>query len=149
MNKGDDFFIPTETISFGKAKITVRGLSYADITKLLTVFNIASLDQFLDSTLGEFEKLDFGKIVISFPNQAAHIIALAADMSDRVSEIARMPAPAQTQALYQIYKLTVEETGGIEGFFGLVLAILKGMNQTLPDLSSFVQTAKSNLKNTG
>lgn len=146
--QGDDFFIPTETISLGKANLTVRGLSYADITKILNKFGIQSVEQLL-SKLENFEKLDFGRIINDFPDQVAFIIALAADMSDRVSDIARMPAPAQTRAIIAIYNLTVVEPGGIESFFESVLAMLSGIRKSLPDLSNSLSKIKSESKNTG
>lgn len=123
--------IPYETISFGNNSIQVRGISVNDITILIQTFGFKTLDdavkEFTEKNSDENSEFDLMDLLTKFPLAAAHLIALAADSSDQAGLVARMPAPAQIQCLEAIYKLTIQETGGLESFILLIRKIMRGI----------------------
>lgn len=142
-----DFFISTEAIEWGpearRNTITVRGLSFEDFTVLFSQFGKETdkIFQFIES-LQESGKADFdakafgAELIASAPKAVASLIALAADMPDRATQVARMPLPVQIRALEAIYRMTVEEAGGIADFLAQVTRIAKGVSQTTHLMSS-------------
>jgi len=149
-----DFIIPTERVEWGsngKVGFDVRGLSVQDITILFTTHG-ASVDKIFSFIEGAhqgddgFDVKEFGAdLIIKAPQVVAQMIALAADMPDQ-AVAARMPLPVQIRALEQIYKLTIEETGGLTDFLALVLRLIQSAKQAIPSMSS---QQNLNLNNTG
>lgn len=142
-----DFFISTETIEWGsenkRNKIEVRGLSFEDFTVLFTTYGKATDDifKFIENVqtgeTADFDAKAFGAdLIIKAPKAVASLIALAADMPDRATQVARMPLPVQVRALEAIYRMTIEEAGGLSDFLALVTRIAKSVSQTTRLLSS-------------
>src|SRR5690606_21816002 len=130
-----DFHISTEVIEWGpenkRNKIEVRGLSFEDFTSLFSTYGKTTDDifKFIENVqsgdkTSDFDAKAFGAdLVVKAPKAVASLIALAADMPDRATQVARMPLPVQVRALEAIYRMTVEEAGGIHDFLSLVLRI--------------------------
>lgn len=138
--------IPYEKISFGNNSIQVRGISVHDITILIQTFGFKTLDDaikdFTEKNSNEGKEFDLMDLLMKFPLAAAHLIALAADSSDQAGLVARMPAPAQIQCLEAIYRLTIQETGGLETFTLLIRKIMKGMSVGANSLKETVAQLK-------
>lgn len=153
-----EFFISTETIEWGpenkRNKIIVRGLSFEDFTTLFKTYG-KETDQIFKFIEGvqtggtaDFDAKAFGTdLIMQAPKAVANLIALAADMPDRATQVARIPLPVQVRAMEAIYRMTVEEAGGIYDFLALVLRIAKGVSQTARLMSS--QQTTLDLKTTG
>ncbi len=151
-----DFHISTETIEWGPRpnRITVRGLSFEDFTVMFTTFGKETdqIFKFIESAnsgeAADFDSTAFGKdLIFKAPKAVASLIALAADMPDRATEVARMPLPVQVKAMEAIYRMTIEEAGGLSDFLALVRRIAKSVSQTTRLMSS-PQTSLD-LTNTG
>lgn len=153
-----DFFISTDTIEWGpeskRSKIEVRGLSFEDFTRLFTEYG-KTTDQifsFIENIQANDGKADFdakafgADLIVKAPKAVASLIALAADMPDRATQVARMPLPVQVRALESIYRMTVEEAGGLHDFLALVLRIAKQVSQTARLMNSQQMDLR---KNTG
>lgn len=144
-----DFVIPTERVSWGKDGqygLDVRGLSYQDFTALFIQFGsgldkIFELIEGTEQTAEDFDLKEFGGgLVAKSPQLVAHLIALAADMPDRATEVTRMSLPAQIKCLEAIYKLTVEEAGGLANFLKLVLKIAQEVRITARAMNPAIPT---------
>lgn len=137
-----DFFISTETIEWGpenkRNRIEVRGLSFEDFTRLFTEYGKTTdqIFQFIENIQSSNGKMDFdakafgADLIVKAPKAVASLIALAADMPDRATQVARMPLPVQVRALEAIYRMTVEEAGGLSDFLALLLRIAREVSQT-------------------
>lgn len=154
-----DFYISTEVIEWGPEKkrnrIEVRGLSFEDFTRLFTEYG-KTTDQifsFIENIQVNDGKMDFdakafgADLIVKAPKAVASLIALAADMPDRATQVARMPLPVQVRTLEAIYRMTVEEAGGLHDFLALVLRIAKQVSQTARLMNS--QQMDLRLKSTG
>jgi len=133
-----DFVIPTETVSWGKDSansVVVRGLSYNDFVELFTEFGKA-VDILFEVIEGGEAKIqsfaenggikEFGAGMIKkSPQLVAKLIALATDSPSQATQVARMPLPVQMRLLEAVYRLTVEEAGGLADFLQLVLKIAR------------------------
>lgn len=122
----DDFKTPVTTIeSQGKPVIDVRGLSFVDISLLINSHR-ADMEK-LFAMYKEFQRKDGGDLVgdalvmrygFELLNEApgilANIIALGADETDRVEQISRLPATVQIDSLVAIFKMTIEDFGGVK-----------------------------------
>lgn len=137
-----DLIIPTERVTWGKSVehgLEVRGLSFQDFTQLFMQHGKA-LDKVLEFIEGgdaaqamasTFDVKAFGEGVITkAPQLVAQLIALAADMPDQATQVARMPLPVQMKLLQAIYRLTVEEAGGLADFLQLVLKLAQEVRVT-------------------
>lgn len=134
-----DFVVSTETVKWGtkdSQTLEVRGLSFQDFTVLFTQYgkSVDSIFQFVESvqnpgSVSDFNAKEFGDgLLIHAPQAVATVIALAIDMPDRVTQVARMPLPVQLRCLEAIYKLTIEEAGGLEDFLAFVLRLAKNVS---------------------
>lgn len=154
-----DFHVSTEVIEWGpenkRNRIEVRGLSFEDFTKLFTEYG-KTTDQifsFIENIQADDGKVDFDAkefgtdLIVKAPKAVASLIALAADMPDRATQVARTPLPVQVRALEAIYRMTVEEAGGLSDFLALVLRIAKQVSQTARLMNS--QQIDLQLNNTG
>jgi hypothetical protein len=154
-----NFVIATENVVWGAEKqnsLTVRGLSFQDFTLLFTQYGkpVDEIFQFIERAQSggavDFNAKAFGADLISTAPQAvASLIALAADEPDQATKAARMPLPVQIRCLEAIYKLTVEEAGGLNDFLALVMRIAKGVSQTARLMSSHQKINPNNEKPTG
>lgn len=138
-----DFVIPTERVTWGKESeygVEVRGLSFHDFTQLFMQHGKA-LDKIFEFIEGgesaasdaanNFDVKEFGVgLIQKSPQLVAQLIALAADSPDRATQVARMPLPVQVKCLEAIYRLTVEEAGGLADFLKLVMQIAREVRVT-------------------
>lgn len=137
-----DFVIPTEKISWGKGAgqvVEVRGLSFNDFTQLF-VKHGKGLDQlfnFIEAGAGQLEAAaskdikTFGSgFIMRAPELVAQLIAVAADSPDQAPKVAQLPLPVQIKCLEAIYRMTVEEAGGLADFMQLVLRIAEEVRIT-------------------
>lgn len=138
-----DFIIPTETVKWGRESangLEVRGLSFHDFTVLFSQYGDA-VDKIFEliegdsSTIKAFsDGIDikaFGADLLKrAPQLVATLIALATDMPDRATQMERIPLPVQIKLLEAIYRLTVEDTGGLTNFIQLVLGLAKEVRLT-------------------
>lgn len=136
-----EFHISTEKVEWGPEDkrncIEVRGLSFEDFTNMFTTYGKATDDifKFIENMqsgeTADFDAKAFGAdLIVKAPKAVASLIALAADMPDRVTQVARMPLPVQVRVLEAIYRMTIEEAGGLSDFLALVTRIAKGVSQT-------------------
>lgn len=145
----NSFVIATEEVRWGQKEraqvLTVRGLSYQDFMVLFTTFG-KGVDQvlsFIDASSkggkvpDDFDLKEFGMGMIgSSPQVVALLIALAADLPSNRDDVARMPLPAQIDALEKIYELTVTEAGGLADFLALVSRIARNVTKATHSLRS-------------
>jgi hypothetical protein len=138
-----DFIIPTEKVMWGKESangLEVRGLSFHDFTVLFSQYGSA-VDKIFELIEGDSsaakdfaESIDvkaFGADLIKkAPQLVATLIALAADIPDRATQTERIPLPVQIKLLEAIYRLTVEDTGGLTNFIQLVMGLAKEVRLT-------------------
>ena len=122
----NDYAAPTATItSQGKPVIDVRGLSFVDISLLINSHR-ADMEK-LWAMYNEFKRKDGGDLVgdalvmrygFELLNEApgilANIIALGADEQERIEQISRLPATVQIDSLVAIFKMTIEDFGGVK-----------------------------------
>lgn len=122
----NDYAAPTTTItSQGKPVIDVRGLSFVDISLLINSHR-ADMEK-LWAMYNEFKRKDGGDLVgdalvmrygFELLNEApgilANIIALGADEQERIEQISRLPATVQIDSLVAIFKMTIEDFGGVK-----------------------------------
>jgi len=122
----DDYAAPTTTIkSQGKPVIDVRGLSFVDLSLLINSHR-ADIEK-VWAMYNEFQRKDGGDLVgdalvmrygfelfNEAPGILANIIALGADEKDRITQISRLPATIQIDALVAIFRLTIEDFGGVK-----------------------------------
>lgn len=146
-----DFVIPTKTVEWGTSGqvVEVRGLSFNDFTLLFTQFGptVDRVFEFFGQLQSENPEVDikaFGvELLHSAPNVVASLIALAADMSDRVTQVARMPLPVQVRVLEAIYELTVTEAGGLQDFLQTVLRLAQSVRGTVTKMAPNLNTGTS------
>lgn len=120
------FTVPVQTIAHkGQPVIDVRGLSFVDISllinahradmeKLWALYNEFAKKEGAD-TLGDALVMRYGlELLNEAPGILANIIAVAADEPDRVTDISRLPATVQIDALVAIGRMTIEDFGGVK-----------------------------------
>lgn len=134
-----DIPIPTKSHTCRGVTFDVRGLSFADLTRLL-------IDHKDDAVLA-FELFEqaggdaadatalmrlAGTFVQAMPDLVAKTIALAADEPDAAPIARRLPAPVQLDALLDIGKLTFEEPEHLKKFLANLTELFQGMSQLTP-----------------
>lgn len=140
----------TEVITWGKDKsLTVRGLSSEDLTYAIRRHKdqLNQLFAFVEGNLDEASVTALGaELLDKFPDVIALLITLATDrnVSD-VQQVRRLPAPVQLKLMMAIYRLTIEDTGGLQDFLELVFGLLRKINQT----TSWLNTKSGAALNTG
>ncbi len=105
----------------GEFAFSVRGLSLGDITRLVTL-HLEDLEQakllFERFKLDIFTKKSAEKLLIALINSApglcAEIISLAADRPDDTKLFARLPMIKTLESLAEIWRMTVEDIGGLD-----------------------------------
>lgn len=122
-----DLLYDTVSIQYGKNEertLTVRGLCTSDLSVLIRKHK-EQLTQIYEFVEQGWQQEDVGsqafgwELLEQFPGLAAHLIALAADKSNQVDGVSKLPIPVQLKALSSIYDLTITDTGGLNDFLEL------------------------------
>lgn len=135
MTNVNEVLYDTEIIKFGKEgkkSLIVRGLCTQDLTIAAKKHKgtMKELFDLLEGGLSAGREAEFGwELMDKFPDLAVQMIALAADMPDRAGELSKLPAPVQLKVLEAIYRLTIEDTGGMDDFLERVFSILALVKQ--------------------
>lgn len=129
--------VPTEEIRVGKGSFKVRGISFLDLSILISD-NRADLDRVVDLFAGL--KNDVApdefllKLVREMPTIVAKVIAHAADEPASHAKVLKLPVPAQLEAARAVARLTFEEAGGVKKFVEQLVSLLGDVNNAIPDL---------------
>lgn len=136
-----DFQPETETIVIAKARgnrpettVTVRGLSFNDISKLVRV-HYSDLDGLFDmyELAGgqDLTAIATGKFALRLVNDApglvAHIIALAADEEDQLETVTMLPLTVQLEAIRKIATLTFSDVEQLKKALAQVMGLVGDM----------------------
>lgn len=138
-----DILFDTEEVTWGREgkekSLVVRGLSTSDLTIAIKTHkgSLEKLFAFAEGRLEEGQGVaDFGfELLDQFPDLIADLIGLAADKPEISDQVKKLPAPVQLKLAEAIYRLTIEDTGGINDFLHQVFALLRGMNTATRSLN--------------
>lgn len=139
-----DFLYDTEVITWGvpgkEKSLTVRGLSSEDLTYAIRTHKDAlnKMFSFAEEGLEGNSLVALGaELLENFPEVVALLIALASDMKPEMSaQVRKLAAPIQLKLMMAVYRLTIEDTGGLQDFLGLVFGLLQKANQMTHWLNS-------------
>jgi hypothetical protein len=147
------YVAPREKVALGKNdSFTVRGLSTADVSKLLQNHR-----QDLEALFSVFEKskeLSTQSVEVvtmyvleDMPSLAAELILIASDEPDAsLDQVVLLPMPSQLDALGKIMKLTFEEAGGLKNFVAMILTLLRGFGINVASPMSAVEKIREQIK---
>lgn len=131
----------TETIKAAGGEFAVRGLSLADLTRLVRRHGRA-MSEFFDR-MASSGNVDLERVAVmgsalaeAAPELAAEIIAVAADEPELVDTALRLPFPVQIEALEKIALLTFETEGGAKKVVEAVIRSVSGVQTFLADLKT-------------
>jgi hypothetical protein len=139
-----DFLFDTEEVTWGREgkekSLAVRGLSTSDLSIAIKTHR-ESLEKLFGFAEGKLEDgqgvADFGfELLDQFPDLIADLIALAADKPDLGTQIKKLPAPVQLKLAEAVYRMTIEDTGGLQDFLHQVFTLVRAMRSQMPSMSS-------------
>lgn len=134
----------SHTIKFTGGDITVRGLTFPDISILVNAHRdkatelyermagIRQQDMITANDAGTIAM----ELVTTVPALVAHIIAMAADVPERFEDVLHLPPDVQAEALERITHLTFAMEGGAKNFIETVTRIATGANRLVDDLKA-------------
>ena len=128
-----DFVLPRAELALpGGSSFSLRGLCFADITRLLTtaesdVEQAIELFQAGDTEDPAHQQAIISMILSKLPTLAAKVIACAADEPDAWKQASILPLPVQTEALTVVADLTFTEPDSLKKFVGHVTALVQRM----------------------
>lgn len=143
-----DLVVPTETVEVYGQPVVLRGLTPADITRLLSSHR-ADLDALVEEFNGKSGALDANAetMVMEFlqkmPALAAKVIAHAAGEPDEYEKVAALPFPVQIDMLMAVGRLTFEGPGSVKKFLDNVLSLMLATRTTLSDLNGSVTSTRN------
>ena len=125
----------------GKRKLTVRGLCSEDITTLVRKHKdqMAQIFDLLEKgfDIQDESMKEFGwELLERFPKLVAQVVALAADKSNQVEGVSKLPTPVQIKALKEIYDLTITDTGGLNDFLELVTSMVTNIRVEMQNIQA-------------
>jgi len=134
-----DYQVPTEEVVLpGGGSFVVRGLSLADMTKLINSYRTE-----LEEVFRTFEEVTFADISTlaeqmlgRFPDAVAHAIALAADEPERADVVKALPASVTLDAVEKVGRLTLSAEGGLKKVLATVVSISQGTQTAMADLGA-------------
>lgn len=134
-----DYQVPTEEVALpGGGSFVVRGLSLADMTKLINAYRTE-----LEEVFRTFEEVTFADISTlaeqmlgRFPDAVANAIALAADEPERVDVVKALPASVTLDAVEKVGRLTLSAEGGLKKVLATVVSISQGTQNAMADLGA-------------
>lgn len=133
--------IPTRPVTVADGVIvTVRGLSFTDISALVKDYAPALKGVFEELTGG---KADFsmddavqfaGVLLKTAPELSAAVIAHASGEPASIAEAMTLPFPAQLELLEAVAQLTFATEGGAKKVIETVIRLASGVNGLVADL---------------
>ena len=129
-----DVAIARAVIPAGGTTLSVRGLSFADLSRLV----IDHRDDFIAAvaTVRGSDAVDMGAMAAEIarmaPGLVAKVIALACDEPDLTEAAGSLPAPEQMDVLMAVGKLTFVEPGAAPKFFASLTGLLEQGRQQIP-----------------
>lgn len=133
--------IATDSFEVSGESTTLRGLGFADLVVLYSSNQKIAEDLFMSYTAatGFGSNLDAeGRIIVDFlvsaPNIAAQIIAMASDEPEMVETAARLPMATQIEALEKIVRLTLATEGGLGKLVETVKRVFEEATSSLNNL---------------
>lgn len=133
-----DFVLPTSEVQLpGGGSFAVRGLSLEDITILVSMHGPVMEEFFKKySNSGQADTMQVGMSMLSqAPVLVAQLIAIAADASDQVELVRKMPLVVQQDALEKIAKMTFDASGGPGKFFEAVIRLIQSTTNAMTGLT--------------
>lgn len=140
----------------GENYVEVRGLNLPDISALVdahtaTVSNL--FDKFTGRDPDSFSNLDAAvlarELITKFPAVCAHVVALAADATDELEMVAKLPVDVQIAALEKIANRTFVLQGGLGNFLETVLRMAQSANGLTAKTKSLQSSLNGSKDSTG
>lgn len=120
-------------------RVTGLSLTHIEILVRAHLEDIEALFELFMSGGGNFGNDDLKTLGVSLvtnaPGFVANVIALASGEEDATAGAARLPMPAQLQAMSDIMELTFTEVGGIKKFMETVATLLGSVRAKAPQLT--------------
>lgn len=134
--------IPTETVKVPGGEISVRGLALPDVSALLRYHGEALEGVYLEKIVNSeddpeaFQMAALARAVMeAAPMAVAQAIALAADEPDQAEKVARLPIPAQMDAIEKVLVLTFQSEADVKNLLGTVLRGSSAVRKLLEGMS--------------
>lgn len=147
------YVAPREKVALGKNDhFTVRGLSTADVSKLLqehrqdleALFTVFETSKELSTQSIEAVTM---YLLQDMPSLTAELIVIASDEPDAtVEQVVLLPLPSQLDALGKIMKLTFEEAGGLKNFVAMLMTLLRGFGINIASPMSAVEKIREQIR---
>lgn len=147
------YVAPREKVKLGKDNdFTVRGLSTADVSKLLqnhrqdleVLFSVFEKSKELSTESIESVAL---YLMQDMPTLTAELIVIASDEPEAgIEQVMMLPLPSQLDALGKIMKLTFEEAGGLKNFVAMLMTLLRGFGINVASPMSAVEKIREQIR---
>jgi len=138
-----DYRIPERVIELSDGvTFAVRGLSLPQVTHILTKYGEQVRNLFVkyqanveasNLSLTDMEAIG-NTVLLTSPDLAAEIIAVAAGEEDAIDVIKALPFPAQIAALEAVADLTFDSAGGPKKLWETVIRVFTGIGSFIADL---------------
>jgi hypothetical protein len=120
--------IPRHTVEAGVGTFAVRGLTFADLSRLVADHR-AEIEEATEIVTASGD--DMGAIAAAIagklPRLASAVIACAADEPDMASTAALLPIPVQLDALVAVGRLTFADEGALPKFLANLQSLTAGL----------------------
>lgn len=128
-----DFNFVTEDVLVGGQSLTVRGISFDDVSLLISRHREA-LETAISSVAqaGGDTGAILAPLIQQLPELAAQVIACATDAPELAEKARKLPVTAQLDVLLAVGRLTFEEAGGVKKFAEQLADLFRGIKQSLP-----------------
>ena len=135
--------LPKKSVRVGETAFDVRGLSFHDISDLMTgnqddlvelvTMYVQTAEQGEDPMAGGTAGVAFlQKVVHELPSLVAKVVAIAADEPDSYAVVEKMPFPAQLEAILAVGQMTFEDEDGLKKFGENILTLLAALTSSVP-----------------
>lgn len=120
--------IPRHTVEAGVGTFAVRGLTFADLSRLVADHR-AEIEEATEIVTASGD--DMGAIAAAIagklPRLASAVIACAADEPDMAATAALLPIPVQLDALVAVGRLTFADEGALPKFLANLQSLTAGL----------------------
>lgn len=134
-----ELVVPKKTVNLGEQGVEFRGLSFSDITALMSSApdEVQQVFELIDGAKKSGKESDIAEdaaaelvssLVTKFPVLVGVGMAIAMDDPDAAGELTKAPMGFQLKAVETIFQLTVEDAGGPKKFFELLLSLIGSLN---------------------
>lgn len=140
-----DFVIQTKTIKMRAGELTLNGLTFNELTALLLndeegvhqAYTLYEKYSRQDGSIDMANLKAFGMdLVKKFPDFVARLIALSCGELDQWPKAARLPAPAQLEALIAVAQLTFEEPSAVKKFIEQLIEAMEATTMAMEALKN-------------